>query len=244
MQKYLAHLQLQQKRTFRNPGFWVPTILFPMMLYSFFGASLPPAGIYSQMAIASFAIYGVVGIGFYQFGVGVAQTREDPFDSWQRTLPASALSNALAQVSIATILALSAVLLVLLASLLFGKTPLSFAASLNLIAVCALVAIPATLMGIALGYSASAKAAPALANLIFLPLAFLGGLWIPPIQMPEVINNISLFVPTRLMGEFSWSAVAGELPHTNFILGLGAYTLGFALLVVFLVRRDRLKRFG
>lgn len=244
MQKYLAHLQLQQKRTMRNPGFWVPTVLFPMMLYSFFGASLPPAGIYSQMAIASFAVYGVVGIGFYQFGVGVAQTREDPFDSWQRTLPASALPNALAQISVAIILALSAVLLVFLASFVFGKSPLSLAASLNLLAVCALVAIPATLMGIALGYSASAKAAPALANLIFLPLAFLGGLWIPPSQMPDIINKISLWVPTRMMGEFAWSAVAGKLPDTRFILDLGAYTIVLGVLVVFLVRRDRLKRFG
>ncbi len=241
---FFAHVKLQFQRLLRNPGFWAPTLLFPAMFYSFFGASMSPAGLYSQMAIASFSVYGVVGIAFYQFGVGIAQDREDPFDAWMRTLPASVMSNALAQMLVAVLFAITAVLLVFVASYFFGKTPLTTEQSLRLLLVCALISIPASLFGIALGYAASAKAAPALANLIYLPLAFLGGLWMHPSILPKIIGEISVWTPTRHMAEFAWSSVANVMPDMNFILGLGAYTLVFIALVMWLVDRDRKKRFG
>jgi len=82
----------------RQPGFWVPTVLFPAMLYSFFGAGLAGAGPAAGYAMASFAVYAVLGVGFYQFGVTVAQDRADPFIRWQRLLPGSALAPWMARV--------------------------------------------------------------------------------------------------------------------------------------------------
>ncbi len=244
MKLFLAHLKLQLKKTFRNPAFWAPTMLFPAMFYVFFGSTMSPDGIYSKFAIASFCIYAVVGVAFYQFGAGIAQDREEEFSTWVKTLPASSLPNSLAQASSAIILALGAVMLVIGASHIFGKTQLAFNSTLAVLAVCLLISIPAALMGIALGYATSAKAASALANLIFLPLAFLGGLWIPPIAMPEIVKSISIWTPTRQMAEFAWSAVELKLPDMQYILGLGAYTLAFAMLVFWLVKRDGKKRFG
>ncbi|MCF6303630.1 MAG: ABC transporter permease [Devosiaceae bacterium] len=244
MKQFFAHAKLHLKRLLRNPAFWAPTILFPAMFYSFFGASMSPDGAYSQLAIGSFAVYAVVGIAFYQFGVGIAQDREDPFDSWMHTLPASALPNGLAQMFVAILFALSAVLLVLAASHVFGKTTLDINQTLRLLGICVVIALPASLLGIALGYSANAKAAPALANLIFLPLAFLGALWLPPIALPKIIADISVWPPTRQMAEFAWAAIGNTIPDTNFMLGLAAYTTGFAFLVMWLVNRDKKKRFG
>ncbi len=244
MQIFFAHLKLQLRRLLRNPAFWVPTVLFPMMLYSFFGAALPPAGIYSQMAIASFTIYAVVGVAFYQFGIGIALDREDPFFVWVKTLPLNSIPNGLAQIVSALILALTAVMLVLIASYLFGKTQLTLEQSLRLILVCLIVSIPAALMGIALGYSARERAASALANLIFLPLAFLGGLWIAPAQLPNFAAKISDYTPTRQMGEFAWSAILGTMPEEKYIFGIIAYTIFFAILTFILIKIDGKKRFG
>ena len=244
MKTLVAHIKIQLQRLLRNPGFWAPTILFPAMFYSFFGASMSPAGLFSKMSIASFAVYAVVGIAFYQFGTGIAQDRENQFDAWMRTLPASTLPNTLAQLLVATMFGILAVMLVFIASHLFGKTQLNLDESIRLLGVCALISLPAALLGIALGYAASAKAAPALANLIYLPLAFLGGLWLPPIAMPEITKAISPWTPTRQMAEFAWGTITNTMPDTNFILGLLAYTLGFTVLVLLLVRRDRQKRFG
>jgi len=244
MKLFIAHLKLQLKNTFRNPAFWIPTMLFPMMFYVFFGSTMSPDGIYSEYAIASFCVYAVVGVAFYQFGAGIAQAREEEFNTWVKTLPKSSFASALAKAFSAMILAIGAVLLVIAASHIFGKAQLSFNSTVAVIAVCFLISIPAALMGIALGYATSAKAASALANLIFLPLAFLGGLWIPPIALPEIVKSISIWTPIRQMGEFAWAAITLDLPNMNYILGLGAYTIGLVVLVIFLVRRDGKKRFG
>ena len=67
-----AELALVLRVLLRQPGFWVPTVLFPAMLYSFFGAGLAGQGPAAAYAMASFAVYAVLGVGFYQFGVTVA----------------------------------------------------------------------------------------------------------------------------------------------------------------------------
>jgi ABC-2 type transport system permease protein len=244
MKTLLAHIKFQFIKSLRNPGFWVPTVLFPAMLYSFFGSSLPPQGIYSQIAIASFCVYAVLGVSFYQFGVGIAQDRESLFDGWLKTLPNVSIPSGLAQIIVAIFFSIIAVTLVLIASLFLGKTPLEGQMLVKLILVCILIGVPASMMGIALGYFASGRAAPALANLIFLPLAFLGGLWIPPIQMPQSVNNISIWSPTRQMGEFSWSAITGQMPDTRVIILFIAYSLLFGMLAILLIARDKRKRFG
>ncbi len=244
MKILLAHIKFQFLKLLRNPGFWVPTVLFPAMLYSFFGSSLPPEGIYSQITIASFCVYAVLGVSFYQFGVGIAQDRESLFDNWLKTLPNVSIPSSLAQVLTAIVFSIIAVMLVLIASSFLGKTPLEGQMLVKLLLVCILISVPASLMGVSLGYFASARSAPALANLIFLPLAFLGGLWIPPIQMPQGINDISIWSPTRQMGEFAWSAITGQMPDTRVVVLFIAYSLFFGLLAILLIAHDKRKRFG
>ena len=104
-----AELRLTLRILFRQPGFWVPTVLFPAMLYSFFGANGAGSGQMGAFAMASFAIYAVVGVGFYQFGVTVAQDRENPFTVWQRTLPGHAAAPWIARIVASLIFVLIAV---------------------------------------------------------------------------------------------------------------------------------------
>ena len=243
MKTIKAHTLFQLLKLSRNPAFLAPTLIFPAMLYGFFGASLPPVGIYSQYAIASFCVYGVMGVSFYQFGVGIAQDRENPFDIWINTLPASSLPKGIAQIISAILFSIISVGLVIGLSMLLAKTALSSVMVVKLIAACIVVAVPASLMGIALGYFTSARAAPAVANLVFLPLAFLGGLWIPPIQMSNTINKISFWSPTRQMGEIAWSAIDGNYPQTSTIALLIAYSVLFAILSFVLIARDKNRRF-
>lgn len=214
---------------FRQPGFWIPTVIFPAMLYGFFGAQ-SGGGEWAVRAMASFAIYAVVGVGFFQFGVSVAQDRQSPFATWQCTLPGGIASQWIARILASLVFTTIAVLLVIgLAPLLVevSLVPLEW---LRLGVVCLVCVVTATLMGIALGSFASARAAVPLANLIYLPMAYLGGLWVPPIAMPSAINAISQWMPTRAMGELSWAAVTGAPWETQYVLSLFLWTLTAATL--------------
>ncbi len=202
----IAECTLTLKILFRQPGFWIPTVLFPGMLYDFFGAQ-SGGGLWAANAMASFAVYAVLGVGFFQFGVSVAQDRESPFATWQKSLPGTVLPLWMSRIFASLVFVTIAVLLVILLGLLAADVTLPLVAWVRLALVCLMSVITATVMGIALGSWSSARAAVPVANLIYLPLAYLGGLWVPPVAMPSAVNAISQWTPTRAMGELSWAAV-------------------------------------
>ena len=211
----------------RQPGYWVPTILFPAMLFLFFGNSFRPDGTAgANFMLASWAVYAVLGVAFYQFGVGIAQDRETPWDRFLKTLPASLAPRLAARIATALLFAVAAALLVGLVALLFGGTV--FAIS-----------------GIALGYAVSARAATPVANLVYLPLAFAGGLWIPPQALPDVVESFSRLTPTRHFAELAWAAVGahGSFPFTSLAV-LAGYGAVFAGIALWCYRRDWSARYG
>jgi ABC-2 type transport system permease protein len=92
--------------------------------------------------------------------------------------------------------------------------------------------------GIAMGYWVSRRAATALAMLAWLLLAYLGGLWALPAELPSWTETVSLYLPTRLWGEVTWAAVQGQPSALGDWLGLLAYAVGFAILALWGYRRD------
>lgn len=241
----LAELALVLRILSRQPGFWVPTVLFPAMLYAFFGAGLAGSGPAAGYAIASFAVYAVLGVGFYQFGVTVAQDRADPFIRWQRLLPGSALAPWVARVTVGMgFSALAMTLVLILGKLLGGVVLVETAAWVRLAGITLLAALPATLMGTALGSLASARSAVPLANLVFLPLAYLGGLWMPPHLLPEAVAAISVWTPTRAMGELAWAALDGRSLPLRYLAVLSGWTVVAAAITWLAQSRHRRDIFG
>ncbi len=123
MKQVLAHFVLQARVLLRLPGYWVPAVIFPAMLFSFFGVSSAGDPQRSAFAMASFCIYAIAGVAFYQFGAGIAQERETPFDVWSRTLPGSRLPSLIAKIATASLFGLAAVGMVIAAAFAFSSQP-------------------------------------------------------------------------------------------------------------------------
>ena len=225
----------------RTPGYWVPTILFPAMLFLFFGNSFKPttAG-GANFVLASWAVYAVLGVAFYQFGVGIAQDREAPWDRYLKTLPVSFGPRLVARIATALLFAVL-VALVAIVSLPIG---LGLGQIGALLMVLLLGGAVFAIFGIALGYGLSARAAVPVANLVYLPLAFLGGLWVPPPAMPAALEPLSQLTPTRHFAELAWAAVnpAGDLPYVS-VAVLTGYGGLFAGLALWGYRRDASMRY-
>lgn len=238
-----AEITLTLRVLIRLPGFWVPTILFPAMLYAFFGMQSADTP-WAMNSVASFAIYAVLGVGFFQFGVSVAQDRESAFALWQRSLPGNAVFPWIARILASLIFVMAAVGLVIAVATWIAGVQLGAAPLFRLLGACVIAAITATLMGTALGSLASSRAAVPLANLIYLPLAYLGGLWVPPFVMPAAINAVSEWTPTRAMGELGWAAVQGQTISAHYATLLVVWTLVAAGITWFAQRRSRKALFG
>ena len=87
-------------------------------------------------------------------------------------------------------------------------------------------------IGLFVGSIASGSAAPAIANLIYLPMSFLSGLWMPLAVLPAFIAKIAPTWPAWHLGRLALAAVGqapGEplLPHA---LALGAVAVVFTWL--------------
>lgn len=62
-------------------------------------------------------------------------------------------------------------------------------------------------LGFALGYWASPRGASPVANLVYLPLSFASGLFIPLANLPQVVQDAAPYLPTYHFAQLVWRAV-------------------------------------
>jgi ABC-2 type transport system permease protein len=233
----LAHFKDQTLQHLRAPGYLLPTLAMPGLFYFLFEGEDTDVELVTFL-MASFAMWAILGVAFFQFGVGIAAERTTPWERFLRTLPLSAGQRLAGRVLSAALFAAVAAAIVIVEAHLIN--PVSVAADRWLPWLGALLAggVMVALGGIAIGYWASPRAATALATLAWLLLAYLGGLWETPAELPSWAAEVSSYLPTRLWGEVTWAAVQGQASSFGDWLGLAAYAVGFALLALWGYRRD------
>jgi ABC-2 type transport system permease protein len=222
----------------RIPMYSVSTIVFPTLLFMLFG--LPYAGSTegARMITASYAAYAVIGVTLFQFGVGIASERNSPWQQFLRVLPVGAVTRLTAQVAAALVFSAASVAVLLIASAAFSKAAFDLALLARLLPALLLGSIPFAFLGITIGYWAGRRSALPIANLLYLPLAFGGGLWMPPSALPHAIRAISPYLPTRHYGEIVWAAAgARAVPFASWLWLLGFGVL-FGVTAVWGYRRD------
>jgi ABC-2 type transport system permease protein len=237
----LAYARAELLELLRLLSFSVPTLLLPALFFVFF--AVPRSQHLDNLLMASFAAFAVLGVAFFQFGVGIAVERISPWQVYLRTLPASAATRLAAKLLTASVFALASAALVIVLALLLTSAGLETADWLRLALALAVGSIPFGLLGVALGYWLSPKGALPVANILLLGLAFLGGFWTGVEALPDAVEAIGPIVPTRQWGELVW-APAQSLPwELENWLALVAFTVAFGLLAAWGYRRDEGVRF-
>jgi ABC-2 type transport system permease protein len=233
----LAHCKDQTLQHLRAPGYLLPTLAMPGLFYFLFEGQDADVGLVTHL-MASYAMWAILGVAFFQFGVGIAEERATAWERFLRTLPLSAGQRLGGRVLSAAAFAMAAAVVVVVEAHLIN--PVSVAADRWLPWIGALLVggVVVALGGIAMGYWVSRRAATALAMLAWLLLAYLGGLWARPAELPSWTTAISPYLPTRLWGEVTWAAVQGQPSALRHWLGLLGYAVGFAVLAVWGYRRD------
>jgi ABC-2 type transport system permease protein len=239
----LLHTRATTLELLRYPTFSVPTIAFPALFFLLFVAPLSDKDTDPTLLLASFAGFAVLGVSFFQFGVGIAAERESPWERFVRTLPIRVRVRFAARVLSAALFGLASAALVAAAALATTDARLTGVRWLALAAALSLGAIPFALLGIALGYWASPRSALPTANILYLVLAFLGALWTTPRHLPASVSDISPLVPTRQFGNVLWGATGGHLWRPRDWLLLAVWTAVFAGVAAWGYRRDEGRRY-
>jgi ABC-2 type transport system permease protein len=240
----VLHTRYQLLETARVPVAVVGTVVFPALSMAFFVVPQPFAQVpeAATSATAQFAVFAVMSVCLFSYGVGVAEDRALPWDGYLRTLPAGPgprlagrLLNGMAFAFFGLLPLLAMAWLLTAATLPLARLPLAVGALLA-------AAVPMLGAGLAIGYSLPSKAALAVAQLLLLPLAFGGGLFLPPQLFPDWLEAISVWLPTRAGRDLVVAACGADLPATTVPVLLGWAALTGALAVV-AYRRDEGRRF-
>jgi ABC-2 type transport system permease protein len=231
-----AHARAELLELLRYPTFSVPTLLFPGLLFLFFG--VPAEGSDERILMVSYAAFGVLAVALFQFGVGIASERASPWQIYLRTLPVSACVRFVARLVTAAVFALASAGVVVAVALALTSAQLGAGQWLRLGVALAYGTIPFGLLGLAIGYWLTPKGALPVANVLFLGLAFLGGLWTGPGHLPDAVETFSPLLPTRQWGEIVWTPALDEAWTWWPWLGLAGYAAAFGALAAWGYRRD------
>lgn len=237
---YLSDARYESLRLLRTPAFSMPILAMPILFYSFFGVLLNGKGapeVANQMFVG-WTVYGVMGPGLFGFGILVAVERNMGLLTYKRALPMPTGSYLAAKLMMAYAFALVVMAMLVTAGLTMGHVTLNPLKLLTVAAVMSVGVIPACAVGLFIGSWAPASSASAFANIVYLGMAFLSGLFFP---LSGFLKTIRPIWPTYHLAQLA-RASAG-MPTDGSLLGHAAFLVIVSSVLILLAAR-RLARTG
>lgn len=241
--KTILHLKYSLKEYFLTPSYVASTLLFPSIFYAIFGSPNATEVNSANFMLGSFCCYAVLGVMFNQFGMLYSFERHSPWYKYLKSLPVQSYHLLFSRFLNALFFTILAVCLVILTAKFLTPIDISNQQYLQLWICLLLCAIPFSLMGILLGILCNERNATPISNLVYLPLCFAGGLWMPPQYLPQKVQDLSHYLPTRQMGEIAWAILTNGDIKTKNITYLIVFTLCMATLAVYLYKTEEAKKF-
>jgi ABC-2 type transport system permease protein len=234
---YVAEARSECVRYLRAPGFILPMLLFSTVFYLMFGVLLNH-GEASRYLLASYSAFGIIGPGLFGFGVSLAIERDGGLLTLKRALPMPPCAYLLGKMVMAMIAATIVTVLLVLIGVFLAHVSLSVTQIAKLMLTGAFGVLPFCALGMLVGTLIKGQGAPGLLNLVYLPMAFLSGLWLPLSMLPQALQKIAPIWPSYHLNQLTLAAVGlnnGAL--LSHVLALAGYTIVFLLLAVRQLRR-------
>ncbi|MGH8118492.1 MAG: ABC transporter permease, partial [Rhodanobacteraceae bacterium] len=178
---YLREARFEFMNVLRTPAFALPTLLFPTMFYVFFGLVFGKAGNHqaATFMLATYGTFGIMAPALFGFGVGVGTERERGVLAMKRVAPMPPLAYLAAKAVMAMLFALIVVLILFVLGASLGGVAMPPREWIGLAVTLVLGALPFCALGLVVGVGVNGQASAAIVNLIYLPMSFLAGLWVP-----------------------------------------------------------------
>lgn len=250
MRTYLLEIKYEFLKALRMPQYSLPTILFPIVFYIFFGVVFGQrhtGGVrMAEYLIATYGAFGVIGASLFGFGVSVAVERGQGWLEVKRTTPMPIGAYFVAKLAMAMIFsAIIVVLLVVVATTIGGVTvdPLKV---LSLLGVLVAGSVTFCALGLALGFLAGPNSAAPIVNLIYLPMAFLSGLWVPIMFLPKAVQTLAFWLPPYHFSQLALRVTGGSQgkPVVGHIAAMVAFAVLFGAVAYAGYKRDEGKTYG
>jgi ABC-2 type transport system permease protein len=224
---------------------------FPLMFYVLFGLvlnskeSIGGTSVPTYL-IATYGTFGVMGASLFGTAAGLASDRGLGWLQVKRASPMPPFAYFIAKVVVSMIFSGIVVLALILLGYAFGGVRLPLGEMTRLVATLVVGSIPFSALGLAIGYFAGPQSAPATINLIYLPMSFASGLWVPFMFLPKIVQRIALALPPYHLSQLALGIVGAgkhesisthwEVLTAFTLICLGVARIGF--------QRDQDKLYG
>jgi ABC-2 type transport system permease protein len=248
---YLKEARYEFLKNLRLRMYTVSVLSFPIMFYILFGLVLNSNQEIAGMRvptylIATYGTFGVMGASLFGTAAGLASDRGLGWLQVKRASPMPPFAYFTAKVVTSMVFSTIIVLALFTLAIAFGGVRMHLGEFARLLGTLVLGSLPFSAMGLALGYFTGPNSAPPTINLIYLPMSFCSGLWVPFMFLPKVVRQIALVLPPYHLSQLALGAVGGgthesATRHWEVLLAftmicLGAARIGF--------QRDQEKMYG
>jgi ABC-2 type transport system permease protein len=196
--------------------------------------------------IATYGTFGVMGASLFGTASGLAADRGLGWLQVKRASPMPPFAYFTAKVVLSMIFSTIVVLLLLVLGFGFGGVRMPFLEMARLLGTLVAGSLPFSALGLAIGYFVGPNSAPAAINLIYLPMSFCSGLWVPYMFLPKLVREIALVLPPYHLSQLALGVVGTGTHESSFshwevlfaftLICLGVARIGF--------QRDKGKLYG
>ncbi len=247
---YFNETRFDFLKMLRLPIYSASTILFPAMFYLLFGvvfgAQQGGHGIrQAQYLLGSYTAFGVIGASLFGFGVGVATERGQGWLQVKRASPMPPSAYLVAKMITCMTFSVAVAVALMLIGVSMGHVQLTSLEVAGLVVVSAFGSIPFSALGLAIAYFVGPNSAPAVVNLVYLPISFCSGLWIPIAMLPPFLQKVAPFLPPYHFGQLALAVIGfGRGSVIVHVLALALSGVAGAALAWYGFQRDEQKTYG
>jgi ABC-2 type transport system permease protein len=249
---YAKEAKYELLKNIRIPVYAISTVAFPVMFYVLFGIVLGSGNPANRSETATYMLatmgcFGVIAVSLFGFGVSLAMERGQGWLQVKRASPMPISAYFFGKLCSALVFSTVIMLLLLSIGYVFGGVRMPVATAAKLVGILVAGSIPFSAMGMAIGYFAKPNSAPGLVNLIYLPMSFCSGLWIPLFMLPHGLRLLAKVLPPYHLSQLALGTVgmsSETTPAWGHVEALFAFTLLFLGLAAWGFWRDEGKTYG
>lgn len=247
---YLKEMKYEFLKNLRIPRYSASVVVLPLMFYVLFGLFMgrQTIGNTSTAAylIATYGTFGVLGASLFGTAASLASERGLGWIQVKKASPMPPFAYFAAKFFMGMMFSFIVVSLLLVLGLAFGGVRMPFQNMVQLVGSLVAGSIPFCAMGLAVGYFMGPNSAPAVINLIYLPMSFGSGLWVPFQFLPKVVKQIALYLPPYHLAQLALRAIGfdgneANWTHWKVLIGFTLLCLGVAR---FGFQKDEEKMYG
>lgn len=227
---YRKETQYEFVRLLRTKAFSLSVIGFPVMFYLLFG-SMNRGNYFARYLVATYSCMGVVSACLFGIGMGLAMERAQGWLELKQASPMPRFAYLFAKLVSCAAFSLIILGVLLILGMTIGGATITGSEALRLSGVILASSVPFAAMGLLASLLVPPNSGAGIMNLIYLPMSFASGFWMPMSMLPHWLRVIAPSLPTYHLAQLSLQIFGFAQPGSNTLLHWEALS-GFTLLML------------